>query len=421
MKRLLFVLLTVTAIAIGTTMYLMQDVGRISVSFDGYSFDTSLLVAGGGLLGLLLGILLLDSVIRLLGRLAALFSNRRKTRLVDKARSALMQGQIELAEGRFDRAEKILLQNVIHSENALLAYLLAARAAQHQGADDRRDDYLRRAHELIPDADVAIGLTQAELQLAHDQFEQALATLARLNKLSPQHAYVLKLLATTYRKQADWNRLRDLLPVLTREDVLTSEQLRSFEIDTWRGLIDDCGRQEDVAALIELWEQAPRYIRTIPAVIEFYTDRLVHAHAAGEAELVLRDYLDNNWQESGIECYARLDVLATDKQIATAENWLRQHPHNVWLLYALGKMCISRSLWGRARGYLEASLSVKPMPETYLKLAQLLEDHMDEKNTAQECYRQGLHMLTGDYGEAALSRAKNDFVREIRKPELKVI
>jgi HemY protein len=421
MKRLYFVILAITAIAGGATMYFMHDMGQVQISFAQYSFETSLLIAGSGLLGVLLGVLLLDYTFGLLSRLASSFGNRRKSRLADKARNSLSEGQIELTEGRFARAEKILLQNVAHSENAMLAYLSAARAAQHQGAHDRRDNYLRRAHELAPAADIAIGLTHAELQLAHHQHEQALATLTRLNELSPGHAYVLKLLATTCRKLSDWGRLRDLLPELTSSDALTGEQLRSFEIDAWRGLIDDCGRLDNVTALIQLWEQAPRYIRADPTVVEFYADRLVHAHAAGEAEQVLRNYLGNNWQESTIECYARLDVLATDKQIETAEDWLRQHPHNVWLLHALGKMCISRSLWGRARGYLEASLSVQPMPDTFLKLAQLLEDHMDEKNLAQECYRQGLHMLTGDYGDAALSKAENDFVREIRKPDLKII
>lgn len=421
MKRLLSVLLAITAIAGGTTMYFMHDMGKVQVSFDEYHVETTLLIAGGSMLGLLFAVLLLDYTYGLLGRLASLFGDRRKNRLAGKARNALVQGQIELAEGRFANAEKVLLQNVSHNENAMLAYLSAARAAQHQGAHDRRDNYLRLAYELSPAAHIAIGLTQAELQIEHQQFEQALATLGRLNELSPRHTYVLQLLAKTYRKLSEWRRLRELLPDLKQSESLAEEQLRSIEIDTWHGLIDDCGQLDDATALMKLWEQAPRYIRATPEIIEFYADRLVHAHAAGEAEQVLRVYLDNNWQESTIECYARLNVLATEKQIETAENWLNQHPHNTWLLLALGKMCISRNQWGQARGYLEAGLSVQPNPDTYLILAQLLEDHLDENAAAQECYRQGLHMLTGDYGEAALAKAENDFQRELSKPGLKVI
>lgn len=100
---------------------------RYKVSFAEYSFDTSLLIAGGGLLGLLSGLLLLDHAYGLLRRLVSLSGSKRKHRLAVRARNALAQGTIELAEGRFDRAEKIQLQNVSHNDNAMLAYLSAAR------------------------------------------------------------------------------------------------------------------------------------------------------------------------------------------------------------------------------------------------------------------------------------------------------
>ena len=56
------------------------------------------------------------------------------------------------------------------------------------------------------------------------------------------------------------------------------------------------------------------------------------------------------------------------------------------------------------------------MPENYLRLARLLEEHMDEPAAAQEYYRQGLHLLAGDYGEDVL---RKDFERET--PQLKVV
>jgi len=421
MKRLLTVILLITAIAAVAAMYFMQDAGQLRVSLAGYSFETSLLIICSGLSALLFAVLLLDYAVGLLRRLAAQLGNRRKTRLADRARNALIQGQIELAEGRFARAEKILLQNISHNENAMLALLGAARAAQHQGAHDRRDEYFRQASELIPSAGIAIGLTRAELQLAHNQAGQALATLTGLDELSPGHPGVLRLLAAACRQLSDWNRLLELLPDLTRSEAFADEQLRLLEIDIWRGLIVDGGRLGDATTLMQLWEQSPRDIRADPGTVELYAEQLVCTHAAGEAEQVLRASLDNNWQESTIESYAQLDVLATDRQIETAEDWLRRHPDNAWLLLALGRMCISRGLWSRARDYLETSLSIRPMPDTFLLLAQLLEDHMGEGGRALECYRQGLHMLTGDYGDAALSKAGNDFVRELRMPDLKVI
>ena len=82
-------------------------------------------------------------------------------------------------------------------------------------------------------------------------------------------------------------------------------------------------------------------------------------------------------------------------------------------------MCISRSLWGKSKNYLEASISINPMPENYLKLARLLEEHMEEPSAAQEYYRQGLHLLAGDYGVEILEKNANDFERE--SPQLKIV
>jgi HemY protein len=421
MKRLLFVLLSSAIIIAGYAMYSKNDLGLMQVRFAEYYFEASLLEVGIGALGVLFAYLLLSYTFSLLKKISGFFGEKRNRRLAEKARHSLEQGLIELSEGRFAKAEKILLHKVEHNENALLTYLAAARAAQYQGADDRRDDYIRRAHKSAPDADIAIGLTQAELQMDHNQFEQALATLNRLNELSPHHSYVLKLLAKTHCKLGEWDNLRELLPELRKAGAMADEKLLSLEIETWCGLISDRSKTGNIDVLTQLWDEIPRNMKLIAEIIEHYARELVKLHASGEAEQVLRDYLNNHWIESTVILYSELDVMASDKQISIAEEWLQDHQHNAYLLYALGKMCISKNLWGRARSYLEASLAVKPMPVTYLKLAQLLEDHLDDRQQAQEYYRQGLHMLSGDYGEEALARAENDFQRVIIRPELRVI
>jgi len=421
MNRLLFVLLASAIIIAGYAMYTNNDLGLMQVSFAEYQYEASLLEVGVGLLALLFAVLLLSYTFKLIKELTGLFGEKRTQRLAEKARHSLEQGLIELSEGRFAKAEKILLHKVEHTENPLLTYLAAARAAQYQGAHDRRDDYIRYAHHSAPDADIAIGLTQAELQMDHNQFEQALATLNHLNMLSPQHSYVLKLLAKTHNKLADWESLRELLPDVKKSGAMHDEKLLSLEIDTWCGLMSDRSRTGDIDMLTQLWEIMPRNIKAISEVVEYYATELIKLHASGEAEQVLRDYLSNHWVESTVILYSELDVMASEQQISIVESWLQDHQHNEHLLYALGKMCISINMWGKARTYLEASLVAKPMPVTYLKLAQLLEDHLDDHRQSQEYYRQGLHMLSGDYGEAALANAENDFQRAIMVPELRVI
>jgi HemY protein len=197
---------------------------------------------------------------------------------------------------------------------------------------------------------------------------------------------------------------------------MSAENFLAFEVAVCEGQLTKLARNDDSSLLIDFWHETPRHIKDIPRVTEKYARLLISVMAAGEAESVLRHYLDKNWHESTIILYSELDVMVDNSQLEAAEDWLEDHQQNAWLLLALGKMCISRSLWGKARNYLEASISIRPMPENYLKLARLLEEHMDEPAAAQEYYRQGLHLLAGDYGEDVLSK---DFERET--PQLKVV
>ncbi len=424
MNRLFYILLISAVTITGFNMYKQNDLGHISFSFADFSFETNLLVFGTAFLCCLFVVLLIIKTYQLIENLFISLGQKRKQRIKDKARLSMSQGLIEYAEGRFERAEKILLQQIEHSEYRLLVYLSAARAAQQLGAHDRRDEYLDKAHLEAPDADIAIGLTKAELQLAHEQNEQALATLSQLYELSPNQPYVLTLLANTYKQLQDWDSLKSILPALKKHTNLSAESFLNFEVIVCNGQLSNLTRTTDIEhsgsqALILFWTDTPQHLKTLPDVIEHYAKQLIFVDAAGEAEKILRQYLNKNWHESTIILYAELDVMIDKKQLEMVENWLNDHQHNTYLLLALGKMCISLSLWGKAKSYLEASLAVNPMPQNFLRLARLLEEHMAEPAAAQEYYRQGLHLLAGDYGEEVLNKTAQDFARET--PQLQIV
>lgn len=414
MNRILSLLLLIVVMVVGYFMYKHQDVGYLKLGFAEYKFETSLLVVGATTMVFLVALVLVARALGLAIRSGKRLIAVRKLRQLEALRHSLVQGLIELSEGRFSKAEKILLQKIDQSENKLVTYLLAARAAQLQGAHDRRDEYLRLAHQSTPTADIAIGLTQAELQLAHKQYEQSLATLKRVNEISPKHTFVLKLLAKAYFQLHDWNKLIDLIPDLKKQNVFPQHAMLDFEIKTWSGLMAEHAEQKNLPALDQGWANMPRSLKALPSIVESYARTLIKIGASVKAETVLRKYLSNNWVESTIELYSELDVLTdNDKQVETAERWLTEHQHNAYLLLALGKMHIGRSLWGKARSYLEASLSAKPLPETYLKLAQLLEEHMAEHDQAQDYYRQGLYLVAGGYCNGVLPAPES-------KPEVEV-
>ena len=423
-NRLLYILLVSAITIAGFSMYKQNDMGHISFSFAEFSFETNLLVFGAAILCALFIFLFFIKTIQVIIGVFVYFGSKRQKRLLKKARLSMSRGLIEYAEGRFQQSEKILLQHIKYSDNRLLVYLTAARAAQQLGAHERRDEYLRLAHIDTPNADLAISLTKAELQLAHNQNEQALATLTQLNELSANHTYVLTLLANTYKHLHDWDKLNKILPQLKKHSNFSADSFLVFEISVCNGQSSNLakdGEHNNTGAepLINFWKDAPQHLKVLPDVLEHYAKQLIYLNAEDEAEKVLRLYLNKNWQESSIILYSELDVTVDNKQLEMAENWLKNHQHNAYLLLALGKMSTTRSLWGKARNYLEASIAIKPMPENYLKLARLLEENMNDPAASQEYYRQGLHLLTGHYGEEILNNDNHDF--EPETPQLKIV
>lgn len=420
-NRLLYALLISAITIAGFTMYKQNDMGRISFSFAEFSFETNLIVFGTALLCALFLVLLFVRSIQGIITLIVYMGNKRKQHFREKARLSLSQGLIDYAEGRFKESEKVLLQHIKYSEDPFMVYLTAARAAQKLNAHDRRDEYLRLAHLDMPNADVAVSLTKAELQLAHNQNEQALATLTKLNEISANHSYVLTLLANTYKHLQDWDNLKQILPQLKKHGNISDEAFLSFEINVCKGQLSNLAkssRKNNMGAepLIQFWKETPQNLKQLPDVTEHYTKQLVYIDAIAEAENELRLYLNKHWHESSILLYSELNAAIDNKQLEMVEGWLKDHQQNACLLLALGKMCMSLSLWGKARSYLEASISIEPMPEIYLILARLLEENMNDPEAAQEYYRQGLHLLAGHYGEEILDHSFN-----AETPQLKIV
>ena len=189
-----FIVIVALFISAISAHFLLQDPGYVAISFRGYLIEMSVPVLAALALLLVFGIWLLRWAILTPRRLGEAAGRYRAGR----AGSKLMQGMIEVAEGNFARGEKLLARAASTSDAPLFNYLQAARAAHLQGHDERRDEWLKLAYEATPEAANAVLLTQAELQLEREQYEQALATLRRLEENSPEHSYAIALLGRLY-------------------------------------------------------------------------------------------------------------------------------------------------------------------------------------------------------------------------------
>ncbi|MCH8105300.1 MAG: tetratricopeptide repeat protein [Proteobacteria bacterium] len=397
MVKWLIRVLVLIIIGLGAVLLVRDDPGFVLVKYRSYSVETSLAF---GIVALILSVSLVHLVVRLLRGLWRLpYSMQRysQTRRFDKSRKLLNQGLIDLAEGRFDQAEVNLIKMVEFSESPLLHYLAAARAAQLQGKHDARDSYLKAAHEARPEAEIAIGVTQAELQLEHQQNEQSLATLNHLRDIAPRHDYILMLLARVYTELEDWSSLVDLLPEIRKKKLFKESKLKEMEHKGYKGYLHEAAAKSDRPALEKAWGIIPNSLQADPELIIDYVGILGRQDfSVQHAEQLVVNALNRQWDDRLAEIYGLFSASNVNEQLKQAEKWLADYDQNEHLLLALGRICIRAKLWGKAQGYLEASIGVSPLPATCLALAELFSDHLQQPDKAAKFYQQGLEYCVKD-------------------------
>ncbi|MFT5451464.1 MAG: HemY protein [Enterobacterales bacterium] len=306
-----------------------------------------------------------------------------------KSRQKTINGMIALAEGDWIKAEKCLTSAIPDSDTQLINYIAAAQAAQAQKADARRDNYLRQAHLAEPNAEIAIGLTQAQLQLNHGQYEQALATLTHLQNLSPKHGHVLLLLQKLYRLLGDWQRFLEIVPQLKKSATLSNADLESYQQIAWQKLLIREAARGGIEAIHSLWMTIEKSLCKEVALISCYAELLINYGADLEAEKLLRNNIGKLKNERLLSLYGTVRADDPSKQLIFVEGLHKTFSgSSIWLL-TLGRLSINNELWGKAKTYLEQSIALKPRPEAYQALALALEA-LGETEAVKNCYREGL-------------------------------
>src|SRR5690606_38106230 len=127
---------------------LLEDRGYVVIQFRSWIVEMSVPVLVGLVLLTVFALWLAGKLFRAPRRLGEAAGRQKSGR----AGTRLTQGVIEVAEGNFARGERLLARAAPASDAPLLNYLQAARAAHLQGADERRDRWLKAAYERTPEA-----------------------------------------------------------------------------------------------------------------------------------------------------------------------------------------------------------------------------------------------------------------------------
>lgn len=379
------------------SVFIGVEIGRahsyILITYNHWVIETSLWVA---LCVLFLFFIVLYFLLRVLARTFGFgkqYRHWRRLRQYRKARALTHRGLCELTEGYWHKAEELLLKSAKLTPNPLIDYLGAAQAAQAQHAYDRRDNYLRRAHSANKESAVAIGLTQAKLQIEAQQWEQALSTLQNLYQAEPNHGYILKLLTKVYVELREWGKCQELLPKLRKHRVLLDKELEHLEHQVYLALLPQL-TNNDPNTLNHFWKSIPKTLRQDPKLVSAYILALLKLRQDEKACDVLDIYLKHCWNADVLKLYSEIRPENPLKLLSNVEHWLKRHPQDGVLLMILGTLSMRQSLWGKAKDYFSRSAEINPTRDIFFALGELhLELHDSE--AAQNYFKQSIKCSTG--------------------------
>jgi len=365
---------------------LLQDPGYVVINFRHYIIEMSVPVLVALFFLGVFGLWLITKLIRAPRKLGQAAGRYRSGR----AGQRLTKGMIQIAEGNFVKGEKLLARAARASDAPLLNYLQAARAAHLLGQNERRDNWLKQAYEQLPEAANAILLTQAEFQLDQGDYEQALATLRRLEEDTPNHSHALELLGRVYIELQDWQQLASLLPRLQKFGRLDPNVFKDWSHRVHR---EQLATAADGDTLTVLWGEVPKNLRSNADLLEVYYRAVIKAGMHEKAEKEITGILKKQWLGPLVKLFGTVQGKDAAKQLKRAESWLSTHAEDPDLLLTTARLCLKNELWGKARSYIETVISIRPSPEAYQEYGRLL-NRLGEGDAAADAYRTGLGLVS---------------------------
>lgn len=368
----------------------LGDPGYVALRFAGRLIEMSAITFGLVLVAAYFAVRLLIKIVTARRSWKAAQEARRH----ERARRSFAQGVLELSEGNWEAAENTLTRNVREAENPAAHYLTAARAADLQGAAQRRDEWLARALEVSADRRAPALIMQAEVLLKHKQLKAALATLEQLEATNEQNARGLLLLARVYRQVGDWQKLQALEPRLRSTRGISASMVDETVAQVHLDRLKDAGTQGDLAELRAAWKETSKSLAKHPEIVVAYARASMACGDHEAAESALRDCINKQWNDEAVLAYGELETSEPLKTLDRAEAWLTEHGEDPVLLFTCAQLATRAELYGKARSFLETSIAIRPRLEAYQLLANLM-DQLGERERSVKALTDALALAVG--------------------------
>lgn len=383
---LLVALLIVAALVAGAWLgpQLLEDPGYVLIEVAGWRLQMSVLSLALTVIAIWIATSLIVGLLRLPGRGLRRFRDRQRHK-------ALEHGLLALSEGDWESAERSLARSMQRGEDSAVGYLAAARAAQGQLSDDRRDRYLALADRRFGRRHFVTVLVRSRLLAGEGRSVEAIPLLEELHLKKPRHAGVIRLLLQCYQESGRWHDVRLLVPAIRRAGIVPAE--RATELESLAAS-RELGAAADSTELLGLFSALSKALKRKAEVVAAFAQRAVELDRPDLAEPELRRALNEAPDARLLELYSLADPSDRDGRIRQCEQWLERWDETPALRLALGRLHLAARQDDKARVQLESAVRHSTDPKAYAALGQLL-DRAGQLEGATQCYRNALRLEQG--------------------------
>lgn len=369
--KLLLWLVALFAAAVALTLA-AHNFGYVLLVYPPYRVEMSLALFVLVLLALFVvgyfAVRLFAAVLLLPGHVQAF----REERAQSKGRAAMMEALTAFFEGRYATAEKAAARAIELGEKSGLNHVIAARSAHELREFAKRDAYLASAEGKSVGESTMRLMAKTEFMLDQKQPQSALNSLKEMGEGNlRKHVGALQLELRAQQQARNWEAALEVLSQLEKRSGIDKNLAEQFRQQAWLELLD--AHTGDLMSLHALWKRIPEVYRLRTKVVAMAASAFIKFQDCKQASQVLKESLNEHWDSELVTLYGDCQGETVLAQIEQAEKWLKQHTDDAGLLLALGKLCLHKSLWGKAQNYLDASNSLMPSRAAYAGLAQLAE------------------------------------------------
>jgi len=388
----LFWLLAVSAAAVALVLLARVDSGHVLFYYPPWRVEMSMVFF---VVAALVSFVVLYYFLRLIGNALALPATVRAWRARrrrERAHTALAAALQAYYEGRYARAEKEAAFAADNGPSPGVAALLAARAAHQMRDFERRDRWLERADGLGDSLQAARLVSRAELALEDRDFGAARDALRSLHGAGPKHVATTRLLLRAERGAGAWDEVLRLASQLSKRDAIAPALAEEYKV---QATVELLGRAADDAGAFERrWRGVAAADRVQPRIAAAAARNATALGLAALARDILETALTAEWVPQLVSLYGHLPegldqqtrITEARTRIERAEKWLLERERDAQLLATLGRLCAQAELWGKARSFLEASLSFEESRIARIELARLAE-RLGKDDEAQRHFR----------------------------------